>query len=156
MKIRKAKNIDLEEISKIYEACFPMELNHKLWIEASFNSYPRGVYYVIESDGVISGYILWCVKNGFRKSTIIELEQIGVHPNHAGKRLGRKLIETSVTEFKSHVKELGYGVGAIVVTTSEGNYAENLYKSTLGVTRSAVISGYGTGNEVILYNNRVK
>ena len=131
-------------------------MNHKLWIEASFTSYPRGVYYVIESDGVISGYILWCVKNGFRNSTIIELEQIGVHPNHSGKGLGRKLIETSVTEFKKHVKVLGYGVGAIVVTTSEGNYAEHLYKSTLGVTKSAVISGYGTGNEVILYNNRVK
>lgn len=155
MNIRQAKDTDIEEITKIYATCFPKERNHKLWIEASFNSYPRGVYYVIENDDVISGYILWCVKNGFRNNTIVELEQIGVHPDHARRGLGRNLIETSITEFKKHVNKIGHSVEAIFVTTSEGHFAEKLYKSTLGVSRSAVISGYANGNEVILYNNRL-
>ena len=133
--------------------CFPNELNRKLWIESSFNSYPRGVYYVVEDEGLIVGYILWCVKNGFRKSTIVELEQIGISPKNAGKGVGRKLINKSFELFKGHVLALGHKVSAVMVTTSEGNYAENLYKSTLGVKRAATLVGYGSGNEIILYNN---
>ncbi|PCK07044.1 MAG: GNAT family N-acetyltransferase [Alteromonadaceae bacterium] len=155
MNIRKADIEDIDNISVIYSACFPKEQDHKLWIEASFNSFPRGVYYVIEHEGVISGYILWCVKNGFRKSTIIELEQIGVSPRCSGKGLGRKLIDQSFNLFKEHVVNLGYKVGAVMVTTSEGNYAENLYKSTLNVTRAATLTGYGSGNEIILYKHSI-
>ncbi|PCJ58155.1 MAG: GNAT family N-acetyltransferase [Planctomycetota bacterium] len=155
MKFRKADSVDLDHIARIYKSCFPKELNHKLWVESSFKSYPRGVYYVIEIESVIVGYILWCVKNGFRANTIVELEQIGVDPNFSGKGLGRKLIEDSFEKFKTHVKELGHGVRAVMVTTSEGNFAEELYKSTLGVSRSAIVEGYGSGNEVILYNNQV-
>ena len=43
-----------------------------------------------------------------------------------------------------------------MVTTSEGNFAEKLYQYTLGVSRAAVISGYGAGDEVILYNANVE
>ncbi|RFA30954.1 GNAT family N-acetyltransferase [Alkalilimnicola ehrlichii] len=155
MEIRKADTSDIESIASIYQACFPNESNHKLWVESSFNSYPRGVYYVISLEGQICGYILWSVKNGFRENTIIELEQIGIHPNVAGKGLGRKLIEKTLDKFKEHLNNLGHNIGAIVVTTSEGNFAERLYQSTLGVTRAAVIAGYGSGNEIILYNNRI-
>lgn len=153
MNVRKAEIQDVEIISTIYAACFPKELNHKLWINASFNSFPRGVYYVIEQDCNIVGYILWCVKNGFRNETIVELEQIGIHPAYSGKGFGRKLIESSILKFQTHVESFGHAVGSVMVTTSEGNFAEGLYKSTLGVSRSAVIPGYGTGSEVILYNN---
>ena len=155
MNIRRAETKDIDDIAKIYAACFPNELNSKLWIETSFKAYPRNVYYVIESEGIVAGYILWCVKNGFRESTIAELEQIGVHPDASGKGLGRRLIETSFNLFKTHVNDLGHTIGSVIVTTTEGNYAENLYKSTLGVSRAALITGYGSGNEIILYNNRV-
>lgn len=156
MNTRKAEITDIDDISKIYSICFPNELNHKLWIESSFKSYPRGVYYVIECEGVISGYILWCVKNGFRKSTIVELEQVAVNPQDNGKGIGRKLIDQSFELFKGHVLNFGHTVGAVMVTTSEGNYAENLYKSTLDVTRAALLEGYGSGNEIILYNNSIQ
>ena len=156
MNTRKAEITDIDDISKIYGICFPNELNHKLWIESSFKSYPRGVYYVIEYEGVISGYILWCVKNGFRQSTIVELEQIAVNPQDNGKGIGRKLIDQSFELFKGHVLNFGHAVGAVMVTTSEGNYAENLYKSTLDVTRAALLEGYGSGNEIILYNKSVQ
>ena len=153
MNVRKAEIEDIEIISKIYEACFPKELNHRLWIEASFNSFPRGVYYVIEQDCIVVGYILWCVKNGFRNGTIAELEQIGIHPMYSGNGFGRSLIESSISKFKLHVESLGHAISSLMVTTSEGNFAESLYISTLGVSRSAVVTGYGSGSEVILYNN---
>lgn len=153
MNIRLATEHDIDCISQIYLNCFPNERSHLLWITSSFKSFPRGVYYVIEQQGVIAGYILWCVKNGFREATIIELEQVAVDPQYSGKGLGRKLIADSFERFKQHVEDTGYKVGAVMVTTTEGNYAENLYKSTLKVSRAAILTGYASGNEVILYNN---
>lgn len=155
MNIRAATEHDIKSISQVYSTCFPEERNHLLWIQSSFNSFPRGVYYVLEQDGFIAGYILWCVKNGFRDSTVIELEQIAVAPNYAGAGLGRKLIDSSYESFKRHVENEGHKVGSVMVTTTEGNFAENLYKSTLNVSRVAILPGYASGNEVILYNNLI-
>lgn len=155
MKVRKAVESDIDHIAQIYLACFPNERDHLLWIRSSFNSFPRAVYYVIEKQNLVVGYILWSVKNGFRDATIAELEQIAVDPKHSGAGLGRRLIEDSFALFKTHVQEAGHGVGAVIVTTSEGNYAENLYKSTLNVSRAALLQGYGSGNEIILYSNKV-
>jgi predicted N-acetyltransferase YhbS len=156
MNIRLATEHDLDSISQVYSKCFPNERNHLLWIKSSFNSFPRGVYYVVEQQSVIAGYILWCVKNGFREATIIELEQVAVDPEYSGTGLGRGLIADSFEKFKLHVEETGHKVGAVMVTTTEGNYAENLYKSTLNVSRAAMLKGYASANEVILYNNSIK
>ena len=155
MNIRHAIQNDIESIAGIYLTCFPDERNHILWVKSSFSAFPRAVYYVIEHQGVIAGYILWCVKNGFRDLTIAELEQIAVDPEYGGGGLGRKLIEDSFEQFKKHVEDTGHRVSAVMVTTTEGNYAENLYKSTLNVSRAAVLTGYGSGNEIILYNASV-
>ena len=81
MNIRTATEHDIDSIAQIYSKCFVHERDHLVWITSSFNSFPRGVYYVVEQQGVIAGYILWCVKNGFREATIIELEQIAVDPS---------------------------------------------------------------------------
>jgi ribosomal protein S18 acetylase RimI-like enzyme len=156
MKTRNATAHDIDSIAQIYLHCFPNERNHSLWIKSSFNSFPRAVYYVIEHENVIAGYILWSVKNGFRDSTIIELEQVAVDPQHSGGGLGRSLIEGSFELFKAHVEDTGHGVGAVMVTTSEGNYAEKLYKSTLNVSRAALLKGYASGDEVILFNNSLE
>jgi GNAT superfamily N-acetyltransferase len=145
----------LERIAQIYLQCFPNERNHRLWIRASYSSFPRAVYYVIEEANIISGYILWSVKNGFRDAAIVELEQVAVDPLYSGRGLGRVMIKNSFTQFKQHVKDTGHLVGAVMVTTSEGNYAESLYKSTLNVSRTALIKGYGSGNEIVLYNNKL-
>jgi ribosomal protein S18 acetylase RimI-like enzyme len=155
MNIRQATQNDIEDIAKIYMSCFPNERDHILWVKSSLCSFPRAVYYVIEHQGMIAGYILWCVKNGFRDLTIAELEQIAVDPEYSGGGLGRKLIEDSFEQFKKHVEDTGHRVSAVMVTTTEGNYAENLYKSTLHVSRAAVLAGYGSGNEIILYNASV-
>lgn len=151
MSIKKSSQSDLKNLARIYAACFPRELNHEAWIESGFNAKPKSVYYHIEVDEIIVGYILWSLKNGFRENTIIELEQIGIHPTYSGKGFGKQLIKESLNKFKEHVKALGHEVGAVLVTTSEGNFAEQLYKLTLGVERVALIPGYGSGNELILY-----
>lgn len=151
MNIRRAKPQDLSAIATVYETCFPGERDHELWIRSTFLSFPRAVYYVAEKDRCVAGYILWCAKNGFRQNTIVELEQVGVHPDSARQGLGRELIENSFTLLREHLATLGYEIGAVLVTTSEGHFAEGLYESALGVKRAAVIEDYGSGNEVILF-----
>ncbi len=152
MIIRQAKKTDIKSITKVYAVCFPRETNHEVWISSGINSFPKSVYYVCIEGECIQGYILWSVKNGFRANSIVELEQIGVHPEQTGKGIGRKLITESYELFKNHITDLGHNVGSIMVTTSEGNYAEELYKSTLGVTRNGIILEYGSGNELILFH----
>ena len=149
--IRPANDDDIADIAAIYATCFPRERNHRRWIDASYRAYPRAVYYVATLDGQVCGYVLWCVKNGFREATIVELEQIAVAPTSAGRGVGRRLIETSFAAFIQHVESLGHRVGAVLVTTADGNRAESLYTSTLGVARAATIADYGSGTEVILY-----
>ena len=150
--IRQANQSDIKYISAVYSVCFPNEINHDMWINSCFNSFPKSVYYVYEECNKIQGYILWSVKNGFRINVIIELDQLGVHPDYSGQGIGRKLITHSFEMFKSHITELGLDLASVMVTTSEGNYAEELYKSTLGVTRNGIIKEYGSGNELILFN----
>jgi len=152
MLIRQADAADVKPIALVYTECFPRERDHELWIQSSYQAFPRSAYYVLEQQGNIIGYILWCVKNGFRQKAIVELEQLAIHPDFSGQGLGRKLIEQSVVLFEAHVNSLGCEIGSYIVTTSEGNFAEKLYKSTLGVSRAAMISDYGSGNELILYN----
>ncbi len=152
MIIKKANELDIKNIVKIYSVCFPGETDHEVWINACIHSFPKSVYYIAVEGDSIQGYILWSIKNGFRANAIVELEQIGVHPDQAGKGVGRKLINESFELFKGHITELGLDIGSIIVTTSEGNYAEELYKSTLGVTRNGMITEYGSGNELILFN----
>lgn len=85
MSVRAAEKTDIAAIAEVYQACFPSEKNHALWIESSFNTYPRGVYYVVEVEGQVRGYILWCVKNGFwekvssswSKSVFTRKQQVG-------------------------------------------------------------------------------
>jgi ribosomal protein S18 acetylase RimI-like enzyme len=156
MNIRPANEYDIDSISQVYAHCFPNEKSHRLWVTSSFKSFPRSVYYVLEQQGIIKGYILWCVKNGFRESTIVELEQLAVDSQYSGKGLGRKLIVSSFEQFKQHVLDTGHKVGAVMVTTTEGNYAEKLYISTLNVSKAAVLAGYASGDEVILYNNSIE
>jgi len=151
MAIKQANKSHIDGISKVYSICFPREVKHDMWITSCFNSYPKSVYYVFMDNSDTQGYILWSVRNGFRAKAIIELEQLGVHPEQAGQGIGRKLISESFKLFKSHIAGLGLDVGSIMVTTSEGNYAEKLYESTLGVTRNGMIEGYGSGNELVLF-----
>ena len=152
MIIRQANKTNIKSISKVYSVCFTDEANHEIWINSCMNSFPKSVYYVCADGNSIQGYILWSVKNGFRANTIVELDQIGVHPEQAGQGVGRKLITESFKLFKAHISGLGHDIGSVIVTTSEGNYAEQLHTSTLGVTRNGVISEYGSGNELILFN----
>ncbi len=67
MTVRAAEKNDIAAIAEVYQACFPREKNHALWIESSFNTYPRGVYYVVEVDGLVRGYILGALRTAFGK-----------------------------------------------------------------------------------------
>lgn len=120
MNIRVASESDLDKITEIYKECFPNERHHHQWIRACYQSYPKGIYTIV-------GYILWCIKNGFRDAIIAELEQLAVRPSYAGRGYGKNLIKISYEMYKHTISEFGFSVGAVLVTTFEGNHAENLY-----------------------------
>ena len=155
MKIRKISEEDIPALTDVYETCFPREKLQKQWIEANFRSFPRIVYYIVEIESTIVGYIQWSVKSGFRDNSVVELEQLAVLPGHSGKGFGSKLIEQTFELFKEHLFDLGVGVKAVYVTTREGNFAEKLYMKVLGVERSAIIKEYGSGDEVVLFKRYV-
>ncbi len=151
IEIRKLEFIEINSVYKIYSECFPSEKNHKVWLQANFNAFPRMVYFVATLNNENVGYSLWSVKNGFRESSIVELEQLAVLPSFSGKGVGKELLSQSYNLFKLHLLGLGFGVNAVYMTTREGNFAESLYAKVFGVERHGVIQNYGSGNEVILF-----
>ena len=155
IEVRKLEFLELDFTCKIYSECFPREKNHKLWLQANFNAFPRMVYFVATFNNEIVGYSLWSIKNGFRENSIVELEQLAVLPSFSGKGIGKELLCRSYDLFKLHLLDLGFGVKAVYMTTREGNFAESLYSKVFGVERHGVIKNYGSRNEVILFKRFV-
>ena len=44
----------------------------------------------------------------------------------------------------------------ILARKNTKKFGRNLYKSTLNVSRAAILTGYASGNEVILYNHLIE
>ncbi|MFT6987566.1 MAG: ribosomal protein S18 acetylase RimI-like enzyme [Psychromonas sp.] len=150
VRILKAEKNHIPGIALIYKKCFPRESMHREWIASTYASFPRASYFIVEIEGEVVAYILWCFKNGFREQSILELEQIGVAPEFRGKGIAKDLIKKSFELISAEVSRLNLNIKSIIVTTREGNHAEAIYKSALGVERVALIKGYGSGDEVIL------
>lgn len=151
MEIKEAKSEDIKAISEVYKVCFPREVMHQTWVECTFASHPRSTYFVARIGNTINGYILWSFKNGFRQGSILELEQIGVAPEHSGKGIASTLIVNTYKTMQSLAESMGISISRILVTTRQGNIAENIYKKHLGVQTVATIENYGSGNELILF-----
>ncbi len=74
----------------------------------------------VRSSGALAGVLIASrVSRG-----VGHLGQISVHPAHQGKRIGRRMIETALSDFR----ELGYKAITLAVTTANTN-ALHLYES---------------------------
>lgn len=151
IEVRKLDVAEVDTLVSIYSECFPKEIDHKEWLQANIQAFPRMIYYIALFNHKPVGYALWSVKSGFRPSSIVELEQLAVLPDFAGKGFGRELLQESFGQFKAHLNDRGIGVKAVYVSTREGNFAEKLYASVFAVERHGVIKNYGSGDEVILF-----
>jgi len=139
IKIREAKEKDLEQIAKIALACFPEDFvdgtkkesstkkNALNWIKERFENKTFAKYYVAELNGKVVGYIFHLMLGGL--SGIVQLEQIGVDPEHRQKGIGKELILKSEEFWKRYFQnKFKKPLYKILLTTSEINdKAHNLY-----------------------------
>jgi len=107
-------------------------------------------YYVAADGSAIVGYIHWTQKSGFRPETVLELEQIAVSPEQQGRGIGRRLIEESLPRMRERLDERGARLKAVIVTTRADNYAQRLYRDTLGAEVECTIKDLYSADEIIM------
>lgn len=155
MKIRLMEKTDLENAAEIHRLTFVRQQNSLQWIQCNFNAFPRLLNFVAEKEGKILGYIIWIQKSGFRPQAVIELEQLAVSPNFQNQGVGRQLITESLALVNNHLSLNGSTLKHILVTTRADNFAQQLYKSTLGAEIETTITNLYSDDEVLMIARNV-
>lgn len=155
MKIRLMKKTDLENVAEIHKLTFVRQQNSLQWIQCNFNAFPRFLNFIVEKEGKIVGYIIWVQKSGFRPEAVIELEQLAVSSDFQGEGIGHKLITESLSLVKNHLSSNGSTLKHILVTTRADNFAQVLYKNTLGVEIETTIKDLYSNDEVLMIARNV-
>ncbi|MES9936733.1 MAG: N-acetyltransferase [Sedimenticola sp.] len=148
--IRKMEGSDIAKSAVVHREAFKRQNQSLDWMHCNFNAFPKSICFVAEEGDSIVGYIIWSQKGGFRSKVVLELEQIGVLPNKQGRGIGKLLIEDSLSSVKTLLADKGSILKHIVVTTRSGNYAQDLYKTTLGVKVEATIKNLFSDDEVFM------
>jgi ribosomal protein S18 acetylase RimI-like enzyme len=150
MKIRLMKQSDLEGTAEVHRLTFIRQKQSLLWLQCNLNAFPRFLCFVAEENNTIIGYIIWNQKSGFRSEAILELEQLAVSPDHRSKGIGRTLITDSLPLLKAHLASNNAILKHILVSTRVDNFAQELYRSTLGAEIEATISNLYSSDEVLM------
>jgi len=150
IKILPATDGDLEHIAKIHKIAFTRQNESKKWVSCNFKAYPRIMMFTATINNKCVGYIQWIQKSGFRKETVIELEQIAVLPGQQSKGIGSKLITKSLDLVKEYLESQGSDLKAIIVTTRTDNDAQRLYEKTLNAKVETTITNLYSADEVIM------
>ena len=142
---------DIDAVARIHSQQFPRQRDSLGWVSSNFAAFPRIMMYVArdEKDKVI-GYVQWIHKSGFRKESVIELEQIAVMKKEQGMGIGSKLIDYSLGSIKGFLDDTGSTLKAILVSTRTDNEAQNLYRKSLGAEPVAVIKDLYSHDELIM------
>jgi len=156
MKIRLMARSDLEAAAQVHKQNFIRQKQSYEWLQCNLNAFPRFLCFIAEYDKQIIGYIIWTQKSGFRQDAVLELEQLAVMPIHQGKGIGRRLISESLPLVKTQLAKNGSVVKHILVTTRADNFAQELYKSTLGAEVEAIIDNLYSDDEVLMIARNIK
>lgn len=149
--IRAMLEQDIHAISMVHSEAFKRQLSSTKWVTCNFMAYPRIMLYVaVDNKKKIVGFIQWLQKSGFRKESVIELEQIAVLPIFQGKSIGTELIKQSLEFIKEYLISQNAILKAVMVTTRADNFAQRLYEKVLGAKVSACIEDLYSANEVVM------
>jgi ribosomal protein S18 acetylase RimI-like enzyme len=146
---------DISDVAEVHHQAFNRQLFSEKWISCNFKANPRMSYYVAVNNSNIVGYIHWTQKSGFRPEAVLELEQIAVLPHVQGRGIGRKLIEESLPLVKKKLNLSNSILKHIIVTTRADNYAQKLYRQTLGAEVECTIKDLYSADEVIMIARNV-
>ena len=98
---------DISSVAIIHSDAFSRQLGSTKWVTCHFNAYPKIMIFVARNElNQAVGYIQWLQKNGFRKESVLELEQIAVLQSFQGAQIGTKLIEQSLKSVKEYLVNL--------------------------------------------------
>lgn len=150
MLIRKMRVEDLPQAAEIHREAFARQCHSYAWLECTLNAFPRMLCCVaVEAERVI-GYIVWAQKSGFRPQAIVELDQIAVRQARQKKGVGRALIEYSLPLVRTQLAAQDATLKHVIVTTRADNYAQSLYRKTLGAEVETTITNLYSADEVVM------
>jgi ribosomal protein S18 acetylase RimI-like enzyme len=146
---------DISSVAEVHRQAFSRQRDSIKWITSNFWATPRMQYYVAVYNSSIVGYIHWTQKSGFRPEVVLELEQIAVLPEMQGRGIGRRLIDESLPLVKEHLHACNATLKHIIVTTRADNYAQRLYRQTIGAEVECTIKDLFSADEVIMIARNV-
>ncbi|PCJ20272.1 MAG: N-acetyltransferase [SAR86 cluster bacterium] len=146
---------DLREAAEIHKETFSRQRHSYQWLESSLKAFPRFFCFVIDNEDSILGYIIWAQKSGFRPATVLDLDQIAVHPKCQSKGIGKALIVESLPLVKDQLANQNSDIKHITVNTRADNFSQNLYKKTLKAEVEAVIKNLYSADEVFMIARNV-
>lgn len=148
---------DLTGIAAVALICFPDDYGSlelaTAWHRAGLAADPKTQYFVAsQPPGEIRGFASWSFVGGF-KSGVVELEQLGVHPNVRGRGIGTRLITETLPVVRAFLQErIGRDFHLIKVDTGANNRAQDLYRQTLGAQVEATFKDFLYGqDEVVMF-----
>ena len=150
MLIRFMNVTDLSSVAQVHRQAFTRQKKSFEWLQCNLNAAPRFLNFVAIVNDEIVGYIIWVQKSGFRSEAVLELEQLAVEPSFQAQGIGRKLITESLPLVKVSLAENGSSLKHILVTTRADNFAQKLYKDTLGAEVETTISNLYSADEVLM------
>lgn len=149
--IRPMLEQDIDSVSLVHSEAFKRQSASRKWVTCNFLAYPRIMMYVaVNDENQITGYVQWLQKSGFRKESVVELEQIAVLPTFQGKNIGTKLIKQSIEFVKEYLLSQHSILKAVIVTTRSDNQAQRLYEKTLNAKVNACITDLYSADEVVM------
>lgn len=150
MIVRGMKSGDLSQAARVHREAFIRQTRSFEWLECTLNAFPRMLCYAATVDDVVEGYIVWAQKSGFRPEAIMELEQLAVRPHLQGQGIGKALITRSLDLVRKELAVQGSRPKHVIVTTRADNYAQALYRDTLGAEIEATITNLYSADEVFM------
>jgi len=154
--VRRVKKDELANVAKIHEVAFSRQRYSIEWLKCSYHSFPKSLFYVLESQSKVLGYIIWSQKSGFRPEAILELEQLAILPTHQSKGLGAKILTESLKLVKQQLLKQESKLKHIIVSTRSDNSAQALYRKVLGAEVEAIISNLYSFDEVFMIARNVE
>lgn len=154
MEVRRLKEGDIQSVATVHREAFTRHHESEQWVRCNFDAYPRIQLFVAPAEGRIRGFVMWTQRSGFREKSVLELEQIAVHPDYQGRGIGTRLIEDSLPVVEEWLADRNSSISTIIVGTRTDNEAQRLYKKTLDAEPAAIIENYASGNELFLVSRQ--
>lgn len=167
LQVAPMREADLNTAAEVHRLAFPRQNDSCQWLSSSLAAGPRIMPFVLMLRGQVEGYILWSLKSwgslksggaqksGFRSETVLELEQIAIHPDYRHQGLGAQLIRQSLPLVREQLDRQQSELKHIMVTTRADNRAQRLYRRVLGAKVEATLSKLYSADEVVMVARNV-